>query len=109
MWRSTCFSSLMALIVVCLPSTAAAARKPTPTERSALTQAAYDALVRDAAPNVMKGTVKLSFRVSTRAPKFPKGTRFYYSSFATVDVYNPQVGGAVMLFGYYVSGLPAWR
>jgi hypothetical protein len=86
-----------------------AARDPTPTERAALTQAVFDVLPSVATKASIPGTRISSIKISTKSAKIASGARFYYRSFAVVDIYNPTVGGAAMLFGYYVSGVPGWR
>ncbi len=92
-----------------IPASASASRKPSQSERASLQQAVFDVLPKVAAPSVLKGTVRLAYLVSTRAARFPSGAKFYYRTFAAVSVFNPRVGGAVMLFGYYVGAISGWR
>jgi hypothetical protein len=90
-------------------SSANASRKPTSVERASLQQAVFDVLPKVAAPSALKGTLRLSYLVSTRGARFPSGAKFYYRTFASVSVFNPRVGGAVMLFGYYIGSVSGWR
>jgi hypothetical protein len=98
------------LAVLATAADASAARQPTPSERSALTQALFDAFPRVASKQALAATRVTSIAVSTKSPKFPAAARFYYSKFASVELFNPRVGAAYSLLGYYVSpGLSGWR
>jgi hypothetical protein len=106
--RATFSMCLLAVLVTA--ADASAARQPTPSERSALTQALFDAFPRVASKQALAGTRITSIAVSTKSPKFPAAARFYYSKFASVEIFNPRVGAADSLLGYYVSpGLSGWR
>jgi hypothetical protein len=90
-------------------SGASATRKPTPAERAALTQAVFDVLPSVEATSAIPGTKVSGVSVSTKSPKFPAATKFYYRTFAAVSVDNARVGGAVLLFGFYVARISGWK
>jgi hypothetical protein len=104
-----CSGTLIAFVLLTLVSTASATRKASATEHAALTQAVFDVLPRVAAKDAIAGTRIAGIRVTTKAPHFSPAAKFYYRTFAAVEIVNPNVGGAVMFFGYYVSGVPGWR
>jgi hypothetical protein len=102
--RSILYTAVGSLLVV-LPATAIAARRPTVAERAAIQQALFDDVRAHGKP---AHPIITRISVSTVRLGRPVGKN-RYTKFARADLSDPQAGFAAALLGYYSASISGWR